>query len=365
MIEPTRPRVLLLADAPGIGGAEQSLAHLLTHAGPEWDLHLAGTAPAVVEWIGAHRPEVPRSVVGPGPVPAARLLRRVRPDLLHANQCSPWASGGALAAAQALGVRTVAVEQLPLRTTRLPELLRVRALAVRLDAHVAVSDAAARRTEDFFALGRRSVRTVHNGVPDLPAGPAPARRGGALRVACAGRLDPAKGHDVLLRALAELPGVEAVVYGEGAYRPELEKLAADLGVADRVELPGRTPDVRDRLPAADVFCLPSRSEGFPLALVEAMLAGRACVASTAGGMPEALDGGCGLLVPPDDPAALAGALRRLAGDPAERARLGSAARRRAAARFTAARMAAGHEQVWRDVLAAPRRPRLRVPAPRP
>ncbi|HZB51133.1 MAG TPA: glycosyltransferase, partial [Mycobacteriales bacterium] len=302
MIEPTRrPRVLLLADAPGIGGAEQSLAHLLAGAGPGWDLHLAGTTPAVVEWIGSHRPEVPRSVVGPGTVAAGRLLRRLRPDLVHANQCSPWASGGMLAAAQLRGIRTVAVEQLPLRTTRLPELLRVRALALRLDAHVAVSAAAARRTEDFFALGRGSVRTVHNGVPDRPLPPPRPARGRPLRIAAAGRLDPAKGHDVLLRALAGLPGAEAVVYGEGAHRPQLEKLAAELGVADRVDLPGRTAHVRDRLAAADVFCMPSRSEGFPLALVEAMLAGRACVASTAGGMPEALAGGCGVLVPPDDP----------------------------------------------------------------
>lgn len=364
-------RVLLHVDSAGLGGAEQSVAHLLARLDGRWDPHVSGTSPDVLDWVARHRPGTPVHLLpaaGLRALPAAgRLLRRVRPDLLHANQCVPWAAGPVLAAALPTAVRTVAVEQLPLRTTRLAEWLRVRALSVRLDAHVAVSADAARRTEDFYALGRGAVRTIHNGVPDRP-GPAsaPPRWSTAFTVVCTGRLDPVKGHDVFLAALARLPDMHGVLLGEGAFRPDLEKLVARLGVADRVDLPGHTGQAREALAAADAFCLPSRSEGFPLALVEAMLAGLPCVGSTVTGVPHALDGGaCGLLVPPNDVTALAGALARLRDDPALRERLGVAARRRALERFTADRMAAEYQQLWTQVLAAPRRARLRVPRPKP
>lgn len=364
-----RPRVLVHTDAPGRGGAEASLGHLLAGVSTRWDVHLAATTPGVLDWLAAQRHGVPAHLVGRDVAGSWRLLTRLRPDIVHVNLQVPWGAAPMRLAALALatarpGTRLVAVEQLPLRTTAALALWRTRALALRLDAHVAVGAASARRTEDFYALGRGSVRSIPNCVPDL--GPAAARPSdGSLVVGSVGRLDPVKGYDVLLRALREVPGVRLEVVGDGDARAGLAELADRLGVAERVAWAGWHEDARSRLACYDVFCLPSRSEGFPLALVEAMLAGVPAVATTVGSVAEALDDGrAGLLVPPDEPAALAGALGRLRDDAALRRSLGGAARARAVAHYTVAQMVTAYEELWTALLATPPAPRVVVPRPR-
>nr|WP_231134445.1 glycosyltransferase [Motilibacter deserti] len=356
---------MLYTDGLGRGGAEISLGNLLAAAPDTLDLAVAGPGAEVVEWVAARRPGTPTHVVGAGFRDHLRLLRAVRPDVLHANLSVPWAGAPALTAAHALpGLRTVVVQQLPLRTTALPEWARTRALLLRADAHVAVGEGSARRMEDFYALGRGSVRSVPNGVPDveLPAR-APRER---LVVGSLGRLDGQKAYDVLLRAAARVEGVDVEVVGEGAERERLEALAGELGLQGRVRLPGWSERSRDALAGFDVFCLPSRAEGFPLSIVEAMLAGLPVVATAVGGVPEAvLDGRTGLVVPRDDVDALAGALRALRDDVGLRDRLGKAGRERALAGLTADAMAAAYSAIWSDVVARPRAPRLRVPRPKP
>jgi len=156
-----------------------------------------------------------------------------------------------------------------------------------------------------------------------------------------------------------------VVIGEGAARPELERLARELGVVDRVELPGWTERPSEVLPGFDVFCLPSRSEGFPLSIVEAMLAELPVLATRVGSVAElVVDGETGLVVERDDVDGLAAALGRLHDD-GLRERFGAAGRTRARERYTVEHMARAYEELWARVLDAPRTPRLRPPAPRP
>ncbi|MDP9408678.1 MAG: glycosyltransferase, partial [Actinomycetota bacterium] len=307
----TRPlRVVLHTDSPGRGGAEISLGNLLgalDSGGPgaqrEVRPYVLGFDPEVTRWIADRRPGTPWSLVPGGTRGAAATaaaLARLRPDVVHANLSVPWACAPGLTAALAVpGVRVVAVQQLPLRTTALAQWLRTRALLLRVDAHVAVGTASGRRVEDFYALGRGSVCSVPNGVPDVPLpAPTPRPSGGPLRVVSVARLDPVKGGDVLLRALARLPGVEVTLLGEGGWRGHLEGLAADLGVADRVSLPGWSESVQASLVEHDVVVLPSRSEGFPLSVAEAMLASRPVVATGVGSVAELVaDGETGLLVP--------------------------------------------------------------------
>jgi glycosyltransferase involved in cell wall biosynthesis len=358
-------RILLYSAVVATGGAEAALGNLVASVGGGYEVHVGGVSRAVVDTIAGVLPVVRRHVAGGGPGACARLLRRVRPDLLQVNLEVPWGGAAMLAAGLARpGLRVVAVQHMAVRTTRLATWLRTRALALRLDGHVAVSADAARRVEDFYTLGRGSVQVIHNGVPaSVPVLVPRGRVGERLVVGSVGRLDRVKGHDVLVRALAKLPDADATIVGAGADRDALLALAADLGLPDRVRLPGAT----DRVPAAlagfDVYCQPSRYEGLGLALIEAMLAGLPCVASRVGGIPEVL-GDCGLLVPPDDPDALADALAVLADDPGLRASLGARARRRARAEFGVARMAAAYQELWARVLASPRSHRLRVPAPK-
>lgn len=147
-----------------------------------------------------------------------------------------------------------------------------------------------------------------------------------------GRLSAQKGFDLLIDAFAELapryPALRLVIHGEGEARAGLEAQIAQLGLAGRITLPGRTGDVVGALSQAAIFVFPSRYEGFGLALGEAMGLGLPVIAADCESGPNEMirDGENGLLVPAGDPPALAAALARLLEDPAFAARLGEAAR---------------------------------------
>jgi glycosyltransferase involved in cell wall biosynthesis len=165
-----------------------------------------------------------------------------------------------------------------------------------------------------------------------------------------------KGVDVLLDALARLAddGLRPALWiaGQGPARPALEKQARELGLDHQVRFLGERGDIADLLAACDVFILPSRSEGLGVAALEAMAAGRAIVATRVGGLAEAVvDESTGLLVPPADPAALAGALARLLRDPALRARLAEAGPARIDAGFRADDLVEAYEDLYFELLA--------------
>jgi glycosyltransferase involved in cell wall biosynthesis len=176
-----------------------------------------------------------------------------------------------------------------------------------------------------FGLRADAIAIVHCGV-DLGRLPdrrtAPGARTGDLRLLSVGRLVPAKGHDILLRAVADLGArgvsVRLDIIGEGPLRADLEAQAAQLGIADRVTLLGARAqeEVFARLAACDVFVLASRSEGIPVACMEAMAMAVPAVATAVNGLPELIDDGAtGRLVPPEDPQALADAIAWFAADP--------------------------------------------------
>lgn len=147
-----------------------------------------------------------------------------------------------------------------------------------------------------------------------------------------GRLAPQKGFDLLVEAFgrvaAERPEWDLEILGEGDARAELAAQIAQLGLEARVRLPGETADVAGALARADLYAHPARFEGYPNALIEALASGLPCVAADApGGAAEILGGGRhGALVPSEDAAALADALRRLMGDAAARAGYAAGAR---------------------------------------
>ena len=176
-------------------------------------------------------------------------------------------------------------------------------------------------------------------------------------VAAVGRLVPQKGFDVLLEAFARLdaPEVDLLIAGDGPERRRLEALRERLGLGARVHLLG----VMDRATVASLYrgarlvACPSRWEGLPLVCLEAMASGRAVVASRVDGIPDAVsDGDTGLLVPPEDPVALAGALRTLLADGPRRERLGARGRALVCDELTWASVAERYLAVLADAVAA-------------
>jgi glycosyltransferase involved in cell wall biosynthesis len=170
-----------------------------------------------------------------------------------------------------------------------------------------------------------------------------------------GRLVPIKRPDVMLRslALARAEGAPArvAVVGDGLLRPELEELASSLGCAGAVDFLGYRRDLARIAAGSDAALLTSDNEGTPVALIEAAAAARAAVATAAGGVPDIVVEGSGLLAPPGDEAAVASLIARVAGDPDERRRMGLRARRHVAERFAAERLLEDVDALYSELLA--------------
>jgi glycosyltransferase involved in cell wall biosynthesis len=350
-------------DAREFGGAERSLATLLAELDSAFRVTLLATDRDVAEAVVSGRPgtavEILPAVRNKFDVSATRAhlaaVRRLRPRLLHANLWWSWTGQYGVAAGLATrGVRVVVVEHGAVSPAADPLQLGIKRMLARgFAAHVSVGQLSARALERALRLPEHSVRTIHNGVVDRPPPPAAAGRpDGAAVIGAVGRLSPEKGFDVLLRALPELSGTRLVLVGDGSERGRLERLARDLGVANRVEITGWVNDARSHLPSFDLFVLPSRLESFPLAVVEAMLAERAVVAAQIGSIPEAvIHGETGMVVPPDEPHSLAAAIAELLASPDRRAQMGRNARKLALEQFSAPAMARSYEHLYREVLA--------------
>jgi glycosyltransferase involved in cell wall biosynthesis len=247
----------------------------------------------------------------PLPAVAARLaLARRGPALVHTEHNmwdryrfpTRWANRvtyGRNAAAVAVSAAVAASVRAP---RPVPEVV-----LHGLDAPAALADLP---TPADREAGRRAL-----GIP--PDGPV---------IGTVGNFTAKKDQTTLVRALALVPGARLVLVGTGPREPELRALVAERGLDDRVVFAGSRDDVAALLPAFDVFALSSRFEGLPIALLEAMAAGRACVATAVGGVPEVVtDGVDGVLVPPGDAGAFAATLVALLADPDRRAALGEKA----------------------------------------
>lgn len=221
-----------------------------------------------------------------------------------------------------------------------------------LDRIVAVSAAVKQDLVEKKKAAPEKVEVIANGVDaaefDVLESAAAIRaelgiEADALVVGAVARLHPDKGIDLLLRASVELkarwPAFRTVIVGAGAEEQSLRELAATERIAGIVHFTGYRADARRLMRAADIIVVPSRREGQPFALIEAMAARKAVVAANVGGIPETvLNGVTGLLFPPENVAALADAIERLLSDANLRATMGAAARERVEREFSEAAM---------------------------
>lgn len=298
--------------------------------------------------LGIERPLLaPRGPFGLGSIPdLAAEIRARRLDVLHSHEFT-LAVLGAMAS-NLVGCRHIITMH---GGTYYSDVARRRWAmrgAVSLSRHtVAVSRAFRERMTDGLGLHPETVEIVHNGVaPTVGDGRRVREELGVgldeILVLAVGSLLPVKGHAVLVRALAEMPSEQrprVAIAGRGPERDRLQHLIETLGLGNDVRLLGYRSDVPDLLDAADVYAMPSISEGLPMAMIEAMIAGKAILASDVGGMGELIPGpDVGILLDAGDVGALALNLSRLASDRVLRDRMGEAARERALARFSATAM---------------------------
>jgi glycosyltransferase involved in cell wall biosynthesis len=362
-------RIAMILESDGPGGAEHMLL-LLAETLRGRGHHVLPVGPAMgCGWLAGEfrargfEPAVfhLRRAIDPGcAIGLARLFTDQRIDVAHSHEFSMAVYGAA--AARISGVPHVITMHGGMgfgeRRRRRVALRWAFASSNRV---IAVSDVTRRDLRRVLRSDATSIDVVPNGVRDRTGNGARVRRQLGLGerdrlVLAVGSLYPVKGYDVLIEALGNLaadPGWRLAIAGQGAEEDRLRDLATERGIGGRIHLLGYRTDIPDLLAAADLYVMPSRSEGLPLALLEAMFAGRPVVASAVGGIPDAL-GTTGLLVPPGDPAALAGALRALLADGPRRLDLGAAAAARAAARFGVDAMADAYEERYRDAVGAGR-----------
>jgi glycosyltransferase involved in cell wall biosynthesis len=235
-----------------------------------------------------------------------------------------------------------------------------RLMASAPDRVFAVSEQVRRHCIDVDGIKPSRVQTIYNGLDlaDWSSASSAAKQEGEALVTTVGNIRRVKGHDVFIRAAAsvaaQFPKATFSIAGdvlEPDYFVELQAMMRDLKLSGRFRFAGGVKNLREHLATADVFVLPSRSEGFSNAIVEAMAASLPVVATNVGGNGEAVrDGVSGVIVPPEDPNALAAAIVQLLSDPAKARRMGAEGKRLAAEKFTTEAMMTQITNVYQCLL---------------
>jgi len=367
------PRILLLITLAETGGAQTYVAGLLPALARRLDVVVAahGDGPLRDAALASGARYVPlrhmRRNLHPahdllGLLEVAALIRRERPDILHANSSKAGLLGRTAAAALGVPVRIFTAHGWAFKAYSGPASALYR-WADRLMAPLTTTTVCVSERERSAGVRARTCRARDTVVipTAVDAGAAPPARhdGSPPRVVMVGRLAAPKDPITLVRALAGVEGSRfaASIVGDGPDRPAVEAEIRAAGLEGVVELTGERHDVPRLLADADVFVLSSRSEGAPLSVLEAMAAGLPVVASAVGGVPEIVeDGATGLLVPPGDAAALAATLEQLLADAELRRRLGAAGRERVRVWFDLAGLQRAHLELYARELARAGRP---------
>jgi len=292
-----------------------------------------------------------------------RELKRWKPDILHC-----W-----LFQANMLGRVVGKITGVPtiisgLRVTEMEKNIQYpidRLTSGMTDLYLAVCEAVADHYRKNLSVIGKKMRVIRNGIDPTPYREQDRGRQrkelglseNEIALGAMGRLHRQKGFDLLINAMAKVqethPKAVLLIAGEGPQRGDLEKMAAPSG--DRVRLVGEQK-AEEFLAALDIFVLPSRWEGMPNAVLEAMASGLPVVASRVGGTPEIVsesnartEAESGILVPPDDIDALAGALNELISSPERREKIGESARSRAEKLFSVKKMVEEYEALYEEL----------------
>lgn len=289
----------------------------------------------------------------------ARLLRALRPDILHLHSRRGADWWGARAG-RATGVPVVLSRRVDNPEPRWLARLRY----VPVDRVIAISEGIARVLESL-GLDSGRLRVVRSAVDAAPWQQPESRQALCARfgldparpvAGVIAQLIPRKGHAVLIAAMERLGPdcpLQVLCLGKGPLRPELERMVEQRGLSGRIVFGGFVDDLPRWMGALDLVIHPALMEGLGVALLQAAAAGVPVIGARAGGIPEAVaDGQTGLLVEPGDDAALAEAIAALLADPERRRAMGEAGRHRIAEQFSIPAMVEGNLAVYRELVEA-------------
>jgi len=345
-------------------GLDRSYFRLLLACTPELAEALGPDVPGDVEVIPL-RLEGIQDLAGAWRL--ARLLRERRPDVVHSHlfQASRLASPVAWLCGVPLVVETPHLREKWRKGWLKGNFAIDRLVGRAVDYYIAVSEANARYLISEKRLPERKIVTIQNGGDLTRFDSAHIPPGGMRQsldfgekdpvLVVLARLEPQKGHEVLLRALPavarKFPSVRLVCVGEGALRAELEAMARYLGIESNARFVGYQSSPADWLALADISVLPSHFEGLPIAAIESLAMAKPMVATDVDGTSEVvINGKTGLTVPPDRPEPLADAVCLLLGDAELRQRLGQAGREWVLGRFSQERQVRMTAELYRRAL---------------
>lgn len=351
-------RVVHVAQSMTTGGLERLLVEFARHGDRDRfdqlfiSLGSRGTVADAIEThgrsvIALHEPEGFRWTL---PLKLRKLLRNWKADVVHTHNTKPLIYAGP--AARMAGVSAVIHTRhgRPLGANHRAG--RVFINASRFASRVVGVSQDCTDASHADGVDPTKLTTILNGIDlDRFTFTGPMRHGNVVMVAA---LTPKKGTETLLHAAALLQNhgkFRMQIAGDGPSLPSLRVLADQLKLGQCLQFLGEVADVPDLLSRARLVVLPSLTEGIPLTLLEAMGRGLPVVATSVGGTPEVVsDGETGLLVPPQNPEALATAIAELLNDDDRSRSMGAAGRRRAEAKFDIRRMVSDYEQLYLECL---------------
>jgi glycosyltransferase involved in cell wall biosynthesis len=361
-------RIAQLIESDGPGGAERVVADLATHLqasgaqsvvfvpakGEGWLARQVEGCGVAVEPFHLDRPFSPACARS-----LAAAFRRHRIDIAHSHEFS-MAVYGAWASWLAGVPHLVTMHGSRYYAGRLRRRVALRSALAASKRTIAVSTGLADEMSRELWIPRARIAMVSNGVRRAQPEAKTLRDELGLSaddrlLVAVGNLYPVKGHAHLIDAMALLaeqhPTLHLAICGRGELAEPLARQARENGLASRVHLLGLRSDVAAIVAAADIFVMPSLSEGLPLALLEAMVAGSAIVATAVGEVSTALEqGAAGVLVQPGDPRALAVAIERLLNDRHLARTLGARAACKAAAEYEVSAMVHRYKSIYDVIL---------------
>jgi L-malate glycosyltransferase len=345
------------------GGTERQMIEMVRRLDPSrWEVHLACFR-AKGTWF--QRAAEAAASVAEFPVHSFRTPRIVR----HIRAFAGWCRARRIALVHTtelysniFGLPAAALAAVPVRIAnrreinpdKTPAQIAMQRAAYACAHRIAANSRAAAARLERERVPARKISVVPNGL-DLRQFSLRVRRGPLRKVIVVANLRREKGHDVLIDAAGSVldrhPDARFEVVGGGPEQAALLDRVRARGIQHAFSFLGHRDDVAARLAGADIFVLPSRSEAFPNAVLEAMAAGLPIVASAVGGIPELLADNCtGLLVPPGDPASLSARLCQLMEDSSLGSRIGDSARSEAQSRYSFDRMVAEFDRIYVDEL---------------